>query len=99
MTHAHTVAELGANVGAGGHEAFEGGGFLLLIAVDRDVDAGGFAARREDNVGHVAGRDAWVGELAFEHGSDFFGKGVGDSIAVVGFGSLLGHKVWTTANG
>src|SRR5437764_12571324 len=99
MTHAHAVAKLGTDVGSGGHEAFERGGFFFLITLDRDVDAGGFAAGSEHNVGDVAGSDAWVGELAFQHGSGFFRKGVGDSVAVVSSGSLLGHKVWTTANG
>src|SRR3981189_2133161 len=99
MTDAHAVAKLGADVGAGGHEAFERGGFFLLVAVDGYEDAGGFSAGREDNVGDVAGGDARVGELAFEHGSDLFGKGVGDSVAVVGSGSVLGHKGWTTAKG
>ena len=99
MADAHAVAKLGANVSAGGHEAFERGGFFLLVSVDGDEDAGGFAARREDDVGDVAGCDAGIGQLAFEHGSDLFGEGVGDSVAVVGSGSLLGHMIWTWANG
>ena len=95
VADAHAVAKLGADVGAGGHEAFEGGGFLFFVAMDGDEDAGGFAAGGEDDIGDVAGRDARVGELAFEHGADLFGEGVGDSVAVVGSGSVLGHKVLT----
>ncbi len=91
VAYAHAVAELGADVGAGGHEAFEGGGFFLLGAVDGDEDAGGLAAGCEDDIGDVAGCDAWVGEFAFEHCADLFGEGVGDSVAVVRSGSLLGH--------
>ncbi len=91
VADAHAVAKLGADVGAGGDEAFEGGGFFLFVAVDGDEDAGGFAAGGEDDIGDVAGSDAGVGEFAFEHGADLFGKGIGDSVAVVGSGSLLGH--------
>jgi len=58
MTDAHAVAELGADVGSGGGETFERGGLFLLVSMDGDEDAGGFAAGSEDNVGDVAGGDA-----------------------------------------
>lgn len=91
VADSHAVAELGADVGSGGHEAFEGGSFLFFVAVDGDEDAGGFAAGREDDIGDVAGSDAWIGEFAFEHCANLFGEGVGDSVAVIRSGSLLGH--------
>ena len=91
VADAHTVADLSANVGSGGHEAFEGGGFLFLAAVDGDEDADGFAAGCEDYISDIAGSDARVGEFAFEHCSDLFGEGVGDSVAVVRSSSLFGH--------
>ena len=99
MADAHAVAELGSDVGSGSGEAFEGGGFFLLVAVDRDEDAGGLAAGGEDDLGDVTGGDAGVGEFSFEHGSDLFGEGVGDAVTVVRSGSLLGHMVLTGSNG
>lgn len=92
VAYAHAVAKLRAYVGAGGHEAFEGGGFLLFVTVDGDEDAGGFAAWCEDYVRYIAWSDAWIGEFAFEHGTYFFREGIGDSVAVVRSGSLLGHR-------
>jgi hypothetical protein len=91
MADAHAVSELRADVGAGGHEAFEGGVFLFFGAVDGDEDAGGFAAGREDDIGDIAGSDAWVGEFPFKHCADLFGEGVGDSVAVIRSSSLLRH--------
>ena len=91
VADAHAVAELRADVGAGGRKGFEGGVFFLLAAMDSDEDAGGFAAGGKDNVGDVAGCDAGIGEFAFEHCADLFGEGVGDSVAVVRSGSLLRH--------
>jgi len=91
VTDAHALAELGADVGARGHEALEGGLFLLLVTVDGDVDAGGLASGGKHDVGDVAGGDTGIGELSFEHGADFLGEGVRDSIAMMSSGSLLGH--------
>ena len=91
VANAHAVADLGADEAAGGHKAGEGGGFGLLAAMDGDEDAGGFAAGSEDDFGDVGGGDAWVGQLAFEHGADLFGKGAGDAVAVVGAGSRFRH--------
>ena len=99
MADAHPVAELGPDVGSGCGEAFEGGGFFLLVTVDGYEDAGGFAAGCEDDFGDVAGGDSWIGEFSFKHGSDLFGEGVGDTVAMVGSGALLGHMVLTGANG
>ena len=91
VTDSHAIAELGADVGAGGHESFEGGGFLFFVAVDGDEDASGFAAGCKDDIGDIAGSDAWVGEFAFEHCANLFREGVGDSVAVIRSCSLLGH--------
>ncbi len=94
MAYPHAIAELGADVGAGGHEAFEGGVLLGVVAVDGDEDAGGFAAGREDDVGDIAGGDAWIGELAFEHGADLLREGAGDAVAVVVSGAMFGHGLF-----
>jgi hypothetical protein len=91
VTDAHAISELGADVGSGGHKTGEGGFFLLLVAVDGDVDAGGLASGCKHDVGDVAGGDAGIGELSFEHGADLLGEGVSDSVAMMGSGSLLGH--------
>src|ERR1700761_7299024 len=99
VAYAHAIAELRADVGPGGGEAFEGGRFLLLVTVDGHEDAGGFAAGCEHDLGDVAGGDAWIREFSFEHGSDLLGEGVGDTVAMVGSGALLGHMVLTGANG
>ena len=91
MANAHAVADLGADEGAGGHEAFESAVFFFRVAGDGDEDAAGFAAGREDDVGDVAGGDARVGEFAFEHGGDLFGEGADDSVAVMVSCSLFRH--------
>ena len=99
VAYAHAIAELRANVGSGSGQTFEGGGFLLLVAMDGYEDACGLAAGCSHDLGDVAGSDAWVGEFSFEHGSDLLGEGVGDTVAMVGSGALLGHMVLTGANG
>jgi hypothetical protein len=93
VTDTHTVAELGADVGACCGEAFEGGRLFFFAAEDGDEDTGGFSSGSQDDVGDVAGGDARVGEFSFEHGADLFGEGIGDSVAMVGSGSLLRHIV------
>ncbi len=61
--------------------------------MDGNEDACRFAAGVEDDIGDVAGGQCVGSEsLAFKHGSDFFGEGVGDSIAMVGSGSVLWHR-------
>jgi len=61
----------------------------VAVAVHGDEDAGGLAARGEDDVGNVAGRDAGVGELALEHGTDLLGEGAGDAVAVMVSGAVF----------
>jgi hypothetical protein len=65
---------------------------ISFAAVDRDEDTGALSARSEHNIGNVAGSDARVGEFAFEHCTNLFGEGAGDSIAVIGSGSLFRHR-------
>src|SRR6202021_3934149 len=89
VTDTHAVAEVRANVSAGSDQTFESGGFFFLVAVDCYEDAGGFSAGRQDYVGNVGGSDTRIGEFAFQHGSNLFGKGVRDSIAVVSSGSMF----------
>ena len=66
--------------------------------MDSDENAGGFATGGADDIGDVAWRDSRVRQLAFEHGADLFGEGIGDSVAMIRSGSLLGHMAWTRAN-
>lgn len=94
VADAHALAELGADPGAGGHEAVQGRGFLGFATVDGDKDAGGFAAGGENDVGDVAGGDAWVAEFAFQHGADLFGEGVGDTVAMVISCSMFRHALF-----
>jgi len=63
----------------------------LAPGIDCAAHAGALAAGREHNVGDVSRRDARVGEFAFEHRSDLFGKRAGDAVAVVGSCSLFRH--------
>ena len=92
MAHAHPVAELRTDIGAGRGKSFKGGLFFLLRAMDSDKYAGGFTAWRKDDVGDIAGGDTRIGEFSFQHRADLFGEGVGDSVAVIRSSSLLGHK-------
>jgi hypothetical protein len=72
VTDAHPVAQLRADIRTGSDKTLESGGFLFLVAMDSDKDAGRFAARREDDVGNVTRRDARIGELSFKHGTNLF---------------------------
>lgn len=98
VAYTHAVAELGADEGTGRHEALECGGFFFLIAVDGDEDARGFAAGRKNDIGDIAGSDAWIGEFAFKHCANLFGEGIGDSVTVIRSSSLLGHMLSAVVN-
>ena len=76
---------------AGLGEGVEGGGFFFFRAVHGDEDAGRLGAGREHDLGDDGGEDAGIGELAFEHGADFLGEGMGDSVAVVDACAWFGH--------
>ena len=92
MAHAHAITELGPDVGAGSYQPGKRGLFLRLVPVHCDEDARRLAARGEDDIGDVAGRDPWIGEFAFQHGADLLREGAGDSFAVMVSGSVFGHN-------
>ena len=101
MAHAHALLDLEADVAFGCFKAGDGVVFGFGDVgdgvVDGDIDAGGFAAGVEDDFADVAEGDAGIGELALDHGADFFAQRFGYAVLMMFASPMLRHESLSSA--
>ena len=96
VAHAHALFELEADKAFGCFEAGDGVVFGFSDvgdgAIEGDIDAGGLGAGVEDDFTDIAEGDAGIGELALDHGADFFAQRLGYAILMMFASAMLRHE-------
>jgi hypothetical protein len=95
MADAEAFLQFEADVAFGGFQAGEGIllGFLNVGAGNGDgyVDPSGFTASIQGNLAYMAVGDAWIDELALDHGADLEAQGLGHAVLMMFSRSMLWH--------
>src|SRR5580698_10995889 len=91
MPHTHAFQQFMADIASCCHESIDRLRFLIWAAIHGDINQGRFAPWIQYDLCDVGKADTWIGELALDHGSNFFTQRLRHAILMVFTGPLFWH--------